>query len=238
MVGNSPVNKLWTYSIVLMLASFCGCSATHTGPDKQFSGTVQGAAIGAGAGAITGAHLSAATGPGVAVGAGLGAVAGGIRGFVIDETEEQLLEFAARTQEQREIANAHELLQEHFKRRQELHPTRDLYPADWFFAGDEVRLRPSAYTLVRELVRLNKERMPWSRLVIAAYVQARDGESEYAAYLARERSNELGDAFIKAGIEARRITTRAVIVEVPTLIDPYDRPDRYSQAIEIIPLDR
>lgn len=218
---------------------FVGCSTSpYPGPDKQFGGSLEGAATGAGAGAVTGFQLGAGAGPGAAVGAGLGAVAGGIQGMVTDTQEEQALRLSAETREERARALAHELINEHLKRRVELHPSRDIYPADLFFRGDEVSLRPEARPLVEELARMNKQRMPYSRLVVAAYVKANDSDSTYAEHLAQRRSRELSDQLIKGGLEPRRLLTRAVIIKEPLLIDPYDRPDRYNQAIELIPLDR
>ncbi len=223
----------------LLLLVLSGCAAEPVrGPDKQFAGTLSGAMTGAGAGAVTGFQLGAGTGPGAAVGAGLGAVAGGIQGLVQDQLEEQSIETAEGLTAARETARAHEILEDHFKRRMELHPTRDIFPAELFFGADNAELLCSAKPLVRELAKLNKERFPWSRLVIAAYVKAADDNSDFARYLAERRARVLGNAFIGAGIEPRRIKTRAVIMNEPILIDPADRSDRYNQAVELIHLDR
>jgi outer membrane protein OmpA-like peptidoglycan-associated protein len=208
------------------------------GPDKQALGTLEGAATGAGAGAVTGFQLGAGTGPGALVGAGLGAVAGGIQGAVQDSLDEDLLRLSAEARAERERLYAQEILQEEFKRRVALHPTRDLYPADLFFYGDESKLRPTARPVVRELARLNKERASWSRLVVAAYTKAATSDSEFAQRLGEKRARELVDELVRGGLEPRRLLTRVVVVNEPVLIDPLDRPERYSQAIELIALDR
>lgn len=221
----------------LMFFSACSSQPIH-GPDKQFAGGLSGAVTGAGAGAVTGFHLGAGTGPGALAGAGIGAVAGGIQGAVEDSLEEELLKTSAGLRKEREVVVAHEILQDHYRRRLELHPTRDIYPAEYFFEADQVKVRPGAHTLISEIAKLNKERFPWSRLVIAVYVKSDDVKSEYAQHLAERRARELGNLFISSGIEARRISTRAVIVPAPVLIDPLDRPDRYNQAVELIPVDR
>ncbi|MCB0353772.1 MAG: hypothetical protein KDD64_09615 [Bdellovibrionales bacterium] len=223
-----------------------GCVGPQPGPDKQAEGMFRGAALGAGAGAVYGAQITAGTGPGAAAGAGLGAVAGAVRGFFQDQAEEDLLRLAASSQREREVAYAHEILAEHFRRRAELHPTRDIFPADLFFAGDEFTLRPGADALVREMVKLNKNRMPWSRLVIASYVKGDEPQSEdlsvssksYSYQLAFRRASALGNAFVKYGIEPRRIEGRVVIVDEPVVVDPNDRPDRFNQAVELIAADR
>lgn len=223
----------------LLVSPLASCSrAPRPGPDKQGAGMLAGAAVGAGAGAVTGFQLSAATGPGAAVGAGVGAVAGGLKGLVQDQVEEDMLKTSAELREQREIAAAQEILQDHYRRRMELHPTRDIYPAELFFDADQVHLKCSAHPLVREIAKLNRARYPWSRLVIATYTKSSDENSMYARHLAERRARELGDQFISAGIEPRRIETRSVIVSAPVLIDPADRPDRYNEAIELIPVDR
>ena len=225
--------------VILSLIIFNACSTEPvSGPDKQFAGTLSGAISGAGAGAVTGFHLGAGTGPGAFAGAGIGAVAGGIQGAVEDSLEENLLKTSAGLSREREVVVAHEILQDHYRRRMELHPTRDIYPAEYFFEADQIKVRPGAGTLITEIAKLNKDRFPWSRLVIAVYVKSDDKKSEYAQYLAEGRARTLGDLFVSAGIDARRISTRSVIVPAPVLIDPLDRPDRYNQAVELIPIDR
>lgn len=221
---------------VLLLTACAG--GAYRGPDKQFEGGLQGAASGAGAGAVTGFQVGAGTGPGAAIGAGIGAIAGGIQGYAQDQTEDRLLDLSAEARREQERAYAQEVLIEHHKRRIELHPTRDIFPADLFFYGDEVRLRPGARAVLAEIARINKERLPWSTLVVAAYVKAADPDSAYAQHLAQRRARTLCDYLTRAGLEPRRLQTRAVVINQPLLIDPHDRADRYNQAIEIIPLDR
>ena len=92
--------------------------------------------------------------------------------------------------------------------------------------------------LARELYALNKRRYPWSRLVIASYVESKNEGSSYAKFLASRRARALGDAFVRLGIEPRRITGRPIVMGGPVLLDPHDRADRYAQAIELIPADR
>lgn len=224
--------------LVVVVWMAVGCAPALPGPDKQFAGTLEGAALGAGSGAITGFHVSAATGPGAAIGAGFGAVAGGIQGLMADREEAAMLAVAAQSRGERERARVHEILNEHYSRRLELHPTRDIYPADLFFDGDEVKLRPGAESLLSEIARLNKRRLPWSRLAIASYSKVGSGDSEYARHLNERRSRAVGDSLVRAGIEPRRVVTRAVVIDEPILLDPHDKPTRYNQAIEIIPLDR
>jgi hypothetical protein len=121
----------------------------------------------------------------------------------------------------------------------ELYPTRDIFPADVFFYGDESRIRVDAKVVVQELARLNKDRLPWSRFVIASYVKSgKTGDNSYANHLASERARLLSDLFVNAGLEPRRMIARAVIIDEPLVIDPQDDPLRYNQAIEFIPIDR
>lgn len=224
----------------LLCACLAAChSAPLPGPDKQGAGLLSGAAVGAGAGAMTGFQVSAGTGPGAFVGAGVGAVAGGFQGLADDMAEENMLKVAAQSRRERQRALVHETLEDHYRRRLQLHPTRDIYPADLFFMGDEVQLRDGAVALIDEIARLNKRRMPWSRLEIVAYNRSADGEkSDYARHLAQRRSRVIASQLVRAGLEPRRLEARGVIVDAPLLIDPADRADRYNQAIEIVPLDR
>lgn len=225
-------------AVLIGIALLSACAPAQPGPDKQGEGMLQGAVLGAGAGAVTGFQVGAGTGPGAAVGAGFGAVAGSIQGFVRDRTEDSLMALSAETREERRRAIVHEILADQYARRMELHPTREIYPADIFFAGDESRLRKCAVPLVRELANMNRERMPWSRLQIVAYSKSKDTDSVYAGYLAERRAEAIINHFIKAGIEPRRLEAKALIIDAPLLIDPDDYPGRYNQAIEIVPLDR
>ena len=232
-------SRLLAGALLIGLPTLWGCNPQPLpGPDKQVTSAFRGAATGAGAGAVIGAQVAAAAGPGAAVGAGLGAVAGGIEGFLDDQQEEVALQIQHDTAVERQRALAHEIIRDHFKKRLELHPTRDIFPADIFFYGDESKLKPSATMLVRELGRLNKERLPWSRLVVVAYAMAQDGKSEYAQGLADRRAREICDHMTHYGIEPRRLAARGVVLPEPILIDPSDRPERYAQAVELIAVDR
>ena len=224
---------------VSMLLALPGCSRQPVpGPDKVFAEQALGALEGAGAGALTGAQLTAGAGPGAAVGAGFGALFGAIHGFAEDEAEEMELRTAEEVRRQRGRTVAQDTLTEQYKRRLELHPAREIYPADIFFQGDSSKMCPSGVELVRELVRLNKRRLPYSRLVVATYAKASSPESGFAQYLTERRAREFVNQLVRAGMQPRRLETRAVIVDAPILIDPLDNPTRYNQAIEIIPVDR
>ena len=226
-----------------VLAAFAmatlGCSSSPVpGPDKVFQGEGVGALEGAGAGAITGAQLSAGAGPGAAVGAGFGALLGAIHGMGLDQSEEAKLRDAAALKEEQSRTVAQQILVEQYKRRMEIHPTREIYPADLFFKGDSVSMCPSGVGLVKELARMNGMRLPYSRLVVAAYSKSSTPESSYAQHLTERRSREFVNQLVRAGVEPRRLETRSVVVNAPILIDPLDNPTRYNQAIEIIPIDR
>ena len=207
------------------------------GPDKQFSGTLAGAASGAGAGAVLGAQLTSPTGPAAVVGAAFGAVFGMFSGIGVDLIEENELARLRELQELREKTWVQEVLTEHYQRRLELHPSRDIYPADWFFSGDSVELRAEAGPLLREIGKLSEERMPWSRMLVAAYATSRDKDSQYSQYLTKKRAEAVAVALVRAGIEPRRVLTQGLTLSEPILIDPDDHRDRYRQAIEIIALD-
>ncbi len=237
MAHTGTTSRLFLISAGIVLC-LLGCAPATPGPDKQFAGTLQGAATGAGAGAVTGFQVGAMTGPAAAIGAGFGAVAGGIQGAIQDDSEMKMLELAAQTREQREVAWAQEILNDQYKRRLELHPSREIYPADLFFFGDQPRIKRSAEPVIRELARMNRQRLPWSRLVIASYVRSSGDESPYSRELAERRAREIINHLVHAGLEPRRLVARGVVVDGPILIDPNDDPLRYNQAIEIIALDK
>lgn len=240
-LSNSLIGKVSRLAAVLFVVALVGCSAANgpvAGPDKQFSGGLQGAITGAGAGAATGFQMTAGTGPGAFIGAGFGAVAGGIQGASEDSFEELMIELVRRTRIEEQRAWAHTILNRHYQRRMELFPSRDIFPADMFFEGDSTKLSKAGEILVRELAHLNKDRLPWSRFAISVYVKSKDSESDYAKYLSKKRAVTLGDSFVRFGIEPRRIETRPTIISAPVVIDPKSSPMRYAQAIEFTPLDR
>jgi outer membrane protein OmpA-like peptidoglycan-associated protein len=227
--------------VALVLIAVSGCSSSRLGgphPDGQYTGEALGVLSGAGVGMITGAQVGAALGPAAAVGAGIGGIAGSIKGAVFDAQAEERVALARAIQHEHQISRVNVILQEHFTRRSKLFPSRDIFPADLFFRGDEHKLCPQAESIISQLALINKERMPWSRLVMAAYVRSSDKESSYAKRLAEARARVLANALIRHGITPRRVEARAVVVDAPVVVDPLDHPDRYSQAIELLVKDR
>lgn len=223
-----------------LIAALSACTSNRPveGPDKMFVGEAVGALQGAGAGAVTGAQLTAGAGPGAAVGAGLGAVVGAIHGAVADANEDVAMRTEQEIKEQQGRAAAQEILAEHYKRRLALHPSRDIFPADLFFDGDDVKVCQSGLAVIKELARMSEKRLPYSSLVVAVYSKGASPESQYSQHLTEERAKEFANQLIHAGMEPRRIQTRAVVVDAPVVIDPLDNPTRYNQAIEIIAIDR
>ena len=227
--------------LLLALVLFAGACSRQSrpvpGPDKQGAGTVSGAMLGAGAGAVYGAQISAGTGAGAIAGAGIGAVYGAVSGLALDSLEEEQLRQEKDLYDAQKKTWAQAILTQHYEKRLELHPNRDIYPADLFFADDGVKLRQEGKVLVHEIATLTRERMPWSRIVIASYVTSRSSDSEYANYLSTKRAEEIAIEFVRAGLEGRRVLIQGVTLPEPIVVDPYDSPDRYRQAVEVIPID-
>jgi outer membrane protein OmpA-like peptidoglycan-associated protein len=225
---------------LLLVLAVSACSRQPVaGPDKAFSSSAVGALEGAGAGAVMGFQMSAATGPGAAIGAGFGAAAGMIHGVVKDQFEETEIETAAKLREATRRTRAQNTLADHYKRRMALHPARDIYPADLFFSGDSAKMCPRGVGMIQEIARLNEYRLPYSRLVVAAYAKSTGtADASYVQHLTDRRSREFVNQLIQAGVEPRRLETRSVIMEGPLVLDPKDDPTRYNQAIEIIAIDR
>ncbi len=230
------------YIAAIILAFAAGCSpfsaSPEPGPDKQASGTWYGAFSGATAGAVTGAQTGAGVGPGAWIGAGLGALFGMASGIGTDLIEEDQFSRLEQERSLRERAWVQEVLAEHYARRLQLHPNRDIYPADWFFDGDEISVKPEGEALIKEIAKMTEKRMPWSRFVLAVYSSASEPSSVYAEHVNRRRAEELALRFVRNGVEPRRILAQATTVSEPVLFDPDDKSGRYRQAIEIIPLDR
>ena len=226
----------------LMIGSALGGCASRANrpadpPDNQGVGTLYGAAAGAGSGAVYGAQVGAGSGPGALVGAGLGGVFGAVSGAGLDIIEEDQLAKKEDLDEARETAWAQQVLQQHYARRLELQANRDIFPAEMFFEGDSLTLRPGACVLLKEMARLTKSRMPWSRIKVSAYVTASDLDSSWAVTVTQRRAEEIAMQFVRYGIEPRRLVIEGVPVKEPVLVDPEDSPGRYRQAIEIAAMD-
>lgn len=236
----SSATRCFGLGVVMVGATLLAGCVQHPveGPDKVFAGEAVGALEGAGAGAVTGAQVSAGAGPGALVGMGVGAVVGAIHGAVRDGIEESDRRTEWEIAEEKSRQNAQHILAEHYAKRLELYPNRDIFPADLFFRGDSAKMCPTGLGLVKELVRMNQFRVPNSRIVIAAYAKSSAKDSPYAMHLTERRSREFVNQMVRAGMEPRRLETRSVVVDAPVVLDPKDHPTRYNQAIEIIAIDR
>lgn len=236
------MNKNIHISLIISLLAFASCTPFFEhpvpGPDKSALGLATGAALGTGAGAAAAHHLTHAAGPeGALIGLGFGSIYGLVSGFSHDLIEENQLYRLDQQQVLRDMIWAQDLLSQHYQRRIELHPSRDIFPADWFFDGDSSDLKPQAEVLVNQIASLTQQRMPWSRIVIASYSTSVDPESTYSKYINRRRAAKIARGFVVSGVEPRRIFTKSITMPDPVLVDPHDDPARYKQAIEIIPLD-
>lgn len=232
---------MWKSFFVVFL--FAGCvpftsEGPLPGPDKRASGMLGGAGLGAGAGAVTAFQVGTSTGAGAWVGAGLGAVYGGLVGAGLDQLELDQHLRIKEAERLRELLWVQETLAAHYERRIDLHPNREIFPADLFFIQDSAELKPGGEALAEGVASLIKNRLPWSRLEIRAYVTAKDTDSEFADFLTRSRAEKLAGAFVRAGIEPRRLVAVPVILPEPILVDPYDQPDRYYQALELVYVDK
>lgn len=214
---------------LLIFLSACFTPAGH----RQQEGALGGAATGALAGMVTAVHSGAAYPPAAAIGAGFGAIAGGVKGYFADQLEARYAILAKEKDHQKALLQAQLIVLSQLEQRKKLHPTRDIYPADLFFLGDEHKLRDGAEAIIEEIAIINKERFSWAPLVVASYVQA-GKNSEFAEHLAADRAKVIANKLIKYGISPRRVQASPVVIDQVLLLDPEDRPDRYSQAIEFI----
>ncbi len=236
----TSIARLAVAALLINSLSACTPFWQHpvTGPDKEIQGTVLGAGLGAGAGAAAAHTLTNAAGPeGALIGMGFGAFYGWLTGLSHDLIEENQLYRKDQEQVLKDVAWAQDLLTQHYQRRLELHPSRDIFPADWFFDGDSSELRPEAEILVNQIAHMTRKRMPWSRIVIASYSTSSSPDSEYSTFINKRRASSIARGFITSGVEPRRVFTKSITRPDPVLLDPYDDPFRYRQAIEIIPLD-
>jgi outer membrane protein OmpA-like peptidoglycan-associated protein len=222
---------------LLLIIGLAGCSAKapDPGPDQQGRGMLSGAALGAGSGAVIGAQVTAGAGPGAAVGAGLGAVFGAIQGATGDLLEDEEIAQLKEVQRLKIQLWVQEVMAEQYERRLRLHPGRDIYPAELFFAGDSKKLSCRSKLLSQEIGKRIAASVPWSRIVISSYITSIDESSSYAKKISDERAQEIALQLIKSGVEPRRIQTRGVVLTKPLLDDGENAP--FRQAIEFLPVD-
>ncbi len=233
--------RSFSFLVLFLFTSLSGCSLFTLepipGPDKQAVGTWGGIAAGAVSGAVIEKQLYGSVTRGSFIGAAFGGIYGMFSGLGVDLLEEDQIRRSIELQRARELAWVQEVLAEHYVRRLELHPNRDIFPADWFFETDHSELMPQSVILAQEVGKLAQRRSPWSRLVVTAYVSTADKNSTYAQYLSKKRAQQIALEFVRAGVEPRRVMIESFLVDAPILIDPDDDPDRYRQAIEISAID-
>ena len=230
------MKKVFLLFFVFFVFFACATSKElKPGPDKQAEGFWQGAILGAGSGAITGLQYSSGAGPGAFIGAGLGAAYGLIAGMGLDAIEERQIKTQEEVDYLKKVTWAQEILSEHYQRRLELHPSRDIFPSDLFFDGDSDKVKGEALVLLEVFADFLKYRKQGSRLMIASYVTSKS--SDYSRYLSGKRAKGIALALVKYGIDPRRLGTRGLVLDAPILIDPDDDPLRFTQAVEFVYID-
>ncbi len=199
-------------SIAVFLPGCADYSKPIPGKDKQGAGLVSGAMMGAGSGIITGAQFGAATGPGAFIGMGFGALWGSLQRLGLDLLEDEdfrILMEVAKTDD--EVLAQYTLL-EHFEIKSELHPGRDIFPADVFFDNGDVKISRNGAAVARLITKILSQRSPSSRFEIVNYIVSSDKKSTYAKFLGKKRNNSLGFTLVQAGIEPRRLVFKTIVV--------------------------
>jgi hypothetical protein len=225
------------FVVLLILVSCADYSKPIPGRDKMGAGLLSGAAFGAGSGAITGAQFTASTGPGIWIGMGFGAVWGGLQGLGLDILEEEDLRIIYQVINTSDEVWAQYAILEHYDLKNDLHPGRDIFPADLFFAGSGTKLTEKGEAIAKVFVESLVCTRPSSRIEITVYNVSKDIKSSYSSFLGRKRADSLARILVDSGIEPRRLVTRSIILDNPLVIDPFDSPDRYYQALEFALLD-
>ena len=233
--------KFNKYPLVILFAVIFSSCADYSKPipgrDKQGAGLLSGAIMGAGSGMITGGQFAASVGPGAFIGMGFGALWGSLYGLGIDVLEEEDLYILSQVARNEDEVAAQYILLEHFELKSELHPGRDIFPADVFFKKDEVSLSRSGNAVAQVFSKMLAKRNPASRIEIIIYQVSKDENSTYAKYLGRKRGVAVGNALVKAGIEPRRLVFKSITLDNPLVFDQYDRAERYYQAVEFALVD-
>ena len=225
--------------LCLLLCSSCSNFERKLvpGPDKAGAGLVEGAALGGASGVILSNALGSAAFPALAIGAGLGATFGMISGTGADIVEEesiaQRLEFAALKAE----TSAQSKLAEHYHTRIRLHPSRDIFPADQFFDSDTSKLSAEGKDLSILIGKVIGSERPWSRILVATYVTSKGEDNQFALQVTKKRAEAIGQAFLEAGVDPRRVVAKGFPLDKPILRDNSDKYGRYNQAVEFILLD-
>jgi hypothetical protein len=226
----------YTYFLSYLLLASC-VAGPQAGPDKQGYGLVSGALIGGASGVITGAQLGVATGPGAFIGAGLGGLWGSLKGLGLDILEEEDLRLLETLSENEDDVWAQYAFLEHLERKNDLFPSRDIFPADSFFKGDTVDLSQEGEILTKYLARKVFCQNSHSRIQITTYIQTKDSASPFTKHITKKRSEALALALSLNGIEPRRVVIQTVSISSPLVDDKYDSYHRYSQAVEFALVD-
>jgi hypothetical protein len=229
--------RFYLCAFLCLLSSCSTSTAPVPGPDKQGIGLLTGGLIGAGSGMITGAQLSAPTGPGMAIGAAFGAVWGSLHGLGLDLIEEEELRLLAEVDRLHEKIWVQNALISHYEKKKDLHPDRDIFPADEFFTGDGVEVSRGGSLLAHAIAKRYMLASPSSRVLITSYHATHGKNSEYTSYLGKRRAQAIARELVAGGLEPRRFILKSVHIGAALVDDPYDDPARYTQAVEFSLVD-
>ncbi len=239
-INISPRRVKICFLFLLTFVFLHSCSSSTkpvSGPDKQGLGLITGGLLGAGSGMITGAQLSAPSGPGVVIGAAFGAVWGSLHGLGMDLLEEEELRLLYEVDRLQEDIWVQNVLISHYERKTEIHPERDIFPADEFFVGDNVNISAGGKLIARAIAKRYMLQSSSSRVLITSYQTSHGKDSFYSSYLGKRRAQAIAREFVIAGLEPRRFVLKSVHLRSPLVYDPYDSPNRYDQAVEFSLLD-
>ncbi len=215
-----------------------GCSSNMRQAERHSEILASNTVSLAGGGALAGAKLGVGALPGAGVGLASAALISAIQSFVINRTDDSLLRLENSLKTAKYSSTGQQLLLSYWEIRNKYFPSRDIFPAEFFFEVDSTNLSSLGKGLLQEIYLLNKDRFPWSRFGIISYVTTTDDRNNFSKDLAVKQVRVIGSYLISLGLNPRRVSASASLTDRPLVQTNDPNIDKmFFNAIEFVPLD-
>lgn len=205
-----------TFSIV-SVSFFISCATPNKDPDLAVGGTLTGAAIGSGAGAVVGNQVATA-GAGVAIGAGIGAVQGLSTGIALDSLESELALQKDELLTLRAELNKNEKTLRDAARFSDASSFSEPHatPLTLYFDEDATSLQSGGVQLIKEFISPFVKDPGFRRFIVTGNADD-SGTAELNKKLAHLRALEVAKILSASGIPSDQIEVKNAGAEFPIL---------------------
>ena len=183
------MKRIQMFTLFTLCLFIMSCASTQTNQGEK---TMQGAAVGAGVGALLGQVIGGdteATLIGAGIGAALGGIAGNQIGAYMDRQEAALRNVTAASQAA-SITRSQNVLTATFR-------------SNMFFDYNSFQLKPGAYTELDRVAQVLRE-YPQTRIRVEGHTDSK-GSDAYNMTLSQKRAQAVSDALVQRGVDPARM---------------------------------